>query len=111
MKVTPLLVAAAAAFAFTLPAVAAVDADAANKLIKDSGCTKCHSVDKDKKGPAFKKVAAKYKGKADAEAKLTDMVTKSPKVKFDDGSEEEHKAAATKDAAQIKNLVQWILAQ
>jgi cytochrome c len=111
MKVTPLLAAAAAVFAFSLPAAAAVDADAANKMVKDNGCTKCHSVDKDKKGPAFKKTAAKYKGKADAEAKLTDFLTKSPKVKFDDGSEEEHKAVASKDAAQLKNLVQWILAQ
>ena len=47
------------------------DADAANKMAKDNGCTKCHSVDKTKKGPAFQKTAAKYKGKADAEAKLT----------------------------------------
>jgi cytochrome c len=111
MKVTPLLAAAAAVFAFSLPAAAAVDADAAVKMTKDNGCTKCHSVDKDKKGPSFHKTAVKYKGKADAEAKLTDMVTKSPKVKFDDGTEEEHKAVNTKDAAQIKNLVQWILAQ
>ena len=73
MKVTPLLAAAAAVFAFSMPAGAAVDADAANKMLKDNGCTKCHSVDKDKKGPSFKKTAAKYKGKADAEAKLTDV--------------------------------------
>jgi cytochrome c len=111
MKVTPLLAAAAALFAFSLPASAAPDAEAATKLLKDNGCTKCHSVDKAKKGPAYQKVAAKYKGKADAEAKLTDMVTKSPKVKFEDGTEEEHKAVSTKDAAQVKNLVQWILAQ
>jgi cytochrome c len=112
MKLTPLLAAAAAAvFAFSLPAVAAPDADAASKVLKDSGCTKCHSVDKDKKGPAFKKIAAKYKGKADGETKVTDALTKSPKVKFDDGSTEEHKAVTTKDAAQVKNLVQWILAQ
>ncbi len=111
MKVTPLLAAAAAVFAFSLPASAAVDADAASKVVKDNGCTKCHSVDKDKKGPAFKKPAAKYNGQADAEAKLTDFLTKRPQVKFDDGSEEEHKAVAGKDAAQLKNLVQWILAQ
>jgi cytochrome c len=110
MKVTPLLAAAAAVFAFSLPAAAAVDADAANKAVKDSGCTKCHSVDKDKKGPAFKKTAAKYKGKADAEAKLTEFLTKSPKIKTPDG-EEEHKALNTKDIAQLKNVVQWILAQ
>jgi cytochrome c len=110
MKVNSLLAITAAAFAISLPAVAAPDADAAMKLQKDSGCTKCHSVDKDKKGPAYQKVAAKYKGKADAEAKLTEFVTKSPKIKMD-GSEEEHKAVASKDAVQVKNLVQWILAQ
>jgi cytochrome c len=105
------LAAAAVACTLCLPAVAAVDADAAAKLNKDSGCTKCHSVDKAKKGPAYQKIAAKFKGKPDAEAKLMDAVTKSPKVKMDDGTEEEHKAVATKDVAQVKNLVQWILAQ
>ncbi len=110
MKSIPLL-AAAAVFAISLPAAAAIDADAAVKLAKDSGCAKCHSVDKDKKGPAYRKTAAKYKGKADGEARLTEIVTKSPKVKFDDGSEEEHKAVASKDSAQVRNLVQWILAQ
>ncbi|HWI82212.1 c-type cytochrome [Ramlibacter sp.] len=111
MKVIPLLASAAAALAFAVPAAAAPDADAALKMTKENGCTKCHAVDKAKKGPAYQKIAAKYKGKADGEAKLTEMVTKSPKVKMDDGSEEEHKAVATKDAGQVKNLVQWILAQ
>jgi cytochrome c len=111
MKISPLLAAAAAAAAFSLPVSAAVDADAAVKLNKASGCTKCHAVDKAKKGPAYQKLAAKYKGKADAEAKLIEFVTKSPKVKLDDGTEEEHKAIDTKDAAQVKNLVQWMLAQ
>lgn len=108
MKVMSLLAGAAAALAFSAPAIAADDA-AATKAMKDSGCTKCHATDKAKKGPAYQKIAAKYKGKADAEAKLTEFVTKSPKVKMDDGSEEEHKAL--KDAGQAKNLVQWILAQ
>ena len=111
MKVTPLLAAAAAMSVFSLSAAAAPDADAAVKMTKENGCTKCHSVDKAKKGPAYQKVAAKYKGKADGEAKLMDFVTKSPKVKMDDGSEEEHKAVASKDTAQVKNMVQWILAQ
>ena len=111
MKMKLVLAAAAAVFAFSVPAVAGVDADAAIKLAKDSGCSKCHTVDKDKKGPAYHKTAAKFKGKADAEAKLIDILTKSPKVKMDDGSEEEHKAVNTKDAAQVKNLAQWILAQ
>jgi cytochrome c len=110
LKTTPLLAAAAALFALSLPAGAAVDAAAAEKTAKDNGCTKCHSVDKTKKGPSFQKTAAKYKGKADGEAKLTEFLTKSPKVKMDDGSEEEHKAVKG-DAAQVKNVVQWILSQ
>ena len=110
MKVRTCLAAAAALMAFALPA-SALDADSALKLAKDNGCTKCHSVDKAKKGPAYQKVAAKYKGKADAEAKLVEFMTRSPKVKLDDGSEEDHKAVNSKDAAQVKNLAQWVLAQ
>jgi cytochrome c len=110
VKVISLLAAAAAMAAFSVSASAAVDADAAAKLTKDQGCTKCHSVDKDKKGPSFKKTAGKLKGKADAEATLTKFLTSSPKVKMDDGTEEEHKVVKA-DAAQVKNLVQWILAQ
>jgi len=105
------IVAAAVAVATFSFSAAAVDADAALKLTKENGCTKCHSVDKAKKGPAYQKTAAKFKGKADAETKLTAFVTQSPKVKMDDGSEEVHKAVNTKDPAQVKNLVQWILAQ
>ena len=110
MKATPLLAAAAAVFAFALPASAAVDADSAQKMLKDNGCTKCHSVDKDKKGPSFKKTAASLKGKADAEAKLVTFLTTGPKVKMDDGTQEEHKVVKG-DPAHVKNLVQWILSQ
>jgi len=110
VKATHLIAAAAAALAFAIPAAAAPDADAANKMSKDNGCTKCHSVDKSKKGPSFQKTAAKYKGKADAEAKLTEFLTKGPKVKMDDGTEEEHKAVKAADPG-LKNLVQFILAQ
>lgn len=111
MRFTALLAAMAAVFALSAPAMAAPDAEAAKALAKENGCTKCHAVDKTKKGPSYQKTAAKYKGKADAEAKLYDQLTKSPKVKLEDGTEEEHKALDTKDAAQIKNLVQWILSQ
>jgi len=109
MKTVSLLAAAVAMFAFSMTASAAADADAATKAMKDNGCTKCHSIDKAKKGPAFKKVAADMKGKADAEAKLTTFLTTGPTIKMDDGTQEEHKAL--KDPAVVKNLVQFILAQ
>lgn len=91
-------------------AVAAVDADAAQATLKKSDCLKCHSLDKKKDGPSFKETAKKYKGKADAEDKLTKHVTTSPMVEID-GKKEEHKSLKTKDAGEIKNVVQWILAQ
>ena len=90
----------------------AVDDAAALALAKKNDCTKCHAVDKDKKGPAYKKVATKYKGKADGEEKVTKIMTGASKVKLTDGTEEDHKIlATTKDAKEIKNLAQWILAQ
>ncbi len=45
-------------------------------LMKKNNCTACHSIDKKVVGPAFKDVAAKYRGQADAEAKLVAKVTK-----------------------------------
>jgi len=59
-------------------------------------------------------VAEKYKGKPEALDKLVIHVTSGEKAKFPDGHEEEHKIIKTspaKDTAQIKNLIQWILAQ
>ena len=36
-------------------------------LAQKSGCMNCHAVDTKKMGPAFKDVAAKFKGKSDAD--------------------------------------------
>ena len=87
---------------------AAVDADAAQALLKKSECLKCHAIDKKKGGPAYREVAKKYKGKADAEDKLVKHITLKPMIEID-GTKEEHIAVKSKDAAEIKNVVQWIL--
>jgi cytochrome c len=93
------------------PAAAAanIDAAAAQALAKENECFKCHTLDKTKKGPSYKKISEKYKGKADAEAKLIKHITSGLKVKLEDGSEEDHKIIETKDDAELKNLVHWIL--
>lgn len=106
-------VAAIAALALAgQPARAAdFDAEAAQALIKKNECTKCHAVDKDKKGPSYKKVAEKLKGKPDAVDKIIKNITTGPKVKLDDGTEEDHKIINTKDPAVLKNLAAWILSQ
>lgn len=92
------------------PAQAAADAAQAEALLKANKCTKCHDVAKSKSGPAFKKVAEKYTGKADAEASLVKFLTTGPTIKTDDG-EEQHKVIKAKDEAETKNLVQWVLSQ
>lgn len=95
-------------------AAQALDVEAAKALARQNNCLKCHSIEKDKDGPAYKKVAEKYKGKATAEARLIEHITSGEKAKFPDGHEEEHKIVKTsppKDMEQIKNLVQWILSQ
>jgi cytochrome c len=106
-----LLAAAVAALLISTTACAAVDEDAAKALAKKNDCFKCHAVDKTKKGPSYKKIAEKFKGKADAEEKIIKNITTGPKVKLEDGTEEDHKIIDTKDKTEIKNLIDWILSR
>ena len=99
------------ALAGLAPAHAAVDEAAAQSLAKKNDCFKCHAVDKTKKGPSYKKIAAKYKEKKMGEAEAIKQMTEGKKVKLEDGSEEDHKIIDSKDQAALKNLAQWILAQ
>jgi cytochrome c len=113
-SVLKLTVASAALLMFMPAAHAAADAEAAKALARQNKCLNCHAVEKDKDGPSYKSVAAKFKGKANAEARLIEHITSGEKAKFPDGHEEEHKIVKTtppKDMAQIKNLIQWILEQ
>lgn len=47
---------------------------ASEELAKSKGCLACHALDKKVVGPAFKDVAAKYAGQADAAGKLAAKV-------------------------------------
>ena len=109
MKLTSsLLVTGLLSLALAGSAFAAVDEDAAKALAKRNDCFKCHAVDKTKKGPSYQKIAAKFKGKADAEEKIMKNITTGPKVKLEDGTEEDHKIIDTKDPKELKNLIDWI---
>jgi len=103
----------AGVFAFVMQSAAAqnVNEDAAETLAKAGGCFKCHSVDKAKKAPSYKRIAQKYKGKPEAEASLIKHLTGSKTVKVEDGGDEEHEPPPAKDAADLRNLVQWILSR
>jgi cytochrome c len=78
--------------------VATSVASAQDALAKSSGCLNCHAVDTKKMGPAFKDVAAKYKGKADAEATLETKIS----------SGKGHPAVKA-SADDVKSLVKWVL--
>jgi len=93
------------------PANAAVDAAAAEKLFKGNDCAKCHAPDRTKKGPSLKKIAEKYKGKADGKDMTIKNMTEGKKVKLDDGTQEDHKVIDTKDPKQLQNLAEWILSR
>jgi cytochrome c len=101
MKKTLALLALPAAAALVALPARAVDEAAAQALLKTSGCMKCHAVSAQKEGPSFKETAAKYKGQPDAEAKLVAHLT----------TQKDHAHAKTDNEADVKNLVQWILAQ
>lgn len=71
-------------------------------LAKDAGCTKCHTVDKKKKGPSYKAVAADYKKAGVSGDKAV------AKMK------EAHEAddlKAVKSDADLKAIMAWVLAQ
>lgn len=108
MKALLLAVAAAGSMLVAGQAGAAdAAAAAAQALAQKSGCLACHSIDKKVLGPAYKDVAAKYKGDKTAEAKLIakvkaggsgvwgpmPMPANSPQVKD----------------ADIKTIVEWVL--
>jgi cytochrome c len=78
---------------------AAVAASASEDLAKSSGCMTCHAVDTKKMGPSFKDIAAKYKGKADAQATLV------ANLRAGKG----HPAVKSSEA-DTATLVKWILA-
>ena len=98
------------AAAMPLAHAQSVDTSAAEALIKKSGCLKCHSVSAKKEGPSFKDTAARYKGKADAEKALVTHLTTNPKIKVD-GQEELHDALKTKNDADVRNVVRYILSR
>lgn len=56
--------------------LAAPAANANPELAQKKNCMSCHQVDKKVVGPAFKEVAAKYKGQKDAVAYLTERILK-----------------------------------
>lgn len=90
------LIAALVAFGALASMPARASADLAN-----TNCGKCHEMDKKKKGPSWKTIAAKYKGKPDAEAAAL-------KATIDPGGDHPEFKAKPEDT---KAVIKWILQQ
>ena len=98
MKTLPLL--------FCVAAIAATPALANEELAKKNACTACHAIDKKLVGPAYKEVAAKYKGDAKAQAMLEEKVKKGGVGTW--GQVPMPPNGAVKDE-DVKALVKWVL--
>ena len=78
--------------------MAAGTASAQEALAKSSGCMTCHDIATKKMGPAFKEIAAKNKGKADAEAKIVAKLSAA----------KDHPEVKAK-GDDLKGIVKWVL--
>jgi cytochrome c len=102
MKLAKLLVTAGLAGAFAAPAMASLE------MAQKGGCMACHTMDKKLVGPAYKDVAAKYKGQGDAAAKLADKVRKGGVGVWGPIPMPPNAAEKINDA-DLKTVIAWIL--
>ena len=96
MKFSVTIAAAFATVALTGNALAGPAED----IIAKDKCSKCHTATTTKKGPSWASVAEKYKGKADGEAKIVEMLKT--------GGKDDHNKVAASDA-DLKAIAQIVL--
>ena len=89
-----------------LAVATAAPASAQEALAKKHNCFACHAVDKKVVGPAYKDVAAKYRGDKTAEAKLFEKVKKGGAGVW---GQVPMPPNSTVPDADIKALVHWVL--
>ncbi len=87
------------------PAAQSSDADVAD-LARRKACLTCHGIDKRIVGPAFKEVAARYKGEAGIEARLLQKVRRGGSGAWGPIAMPPNPDLAESDAAA---LVRWVL--
>lgn len=80
---------------------------ASEELARKSGCLACHAIDKKVIGPAYKEVAAKYRGDAGAEARLIEKLQKRGSAGI--WGEIFMPPMTTVPEGDLKILVKWIL--
>ena len=89
--------------------VATTQAQASEAIVKKARCVSCHAVDAKRVGPAYKEVAAKYKGDAGAPARLFDKVRSGGSGVWGQVPMMAHPADKISDD-DLKAAIHWILA-
>jgi cytochrome c len=89
---------------------AAIDDAKAAELMKTGGCIACHTVDKKLVGPAYKDVAAKRKGEADALATMEKAVRAGSKGVYSPVPMVPTPASKLGDD-DLRSLLQWVLSK
>ncbi|MCG2576825.1 c-type cytochrome [Dechloromonas sp. XY25] len=96
---------AAAATMIAMPSAQAADGEA---IVKKARCVACHAVDQKRVGPAYKEVAAKYKGDAKAPAALFDKVRHGGSGNWGQVPMIPHPADKISDE-DLKAAIHWVL--
>jgi cytochrome c len=86
-----------------------VDSPEIARLLRANDCFKCHTVERDKDGPSWASVAAKYRDKADAEERLFRHLTTAPIIDLK-GDPEKHKQMDAMQPEEVRKIVRWIVA-
>jgi cytochrome c len=84
----------------------AVDVETAKTLVVQNYCNACHDAEKKMLGPAFKDIAAKYKGDPDASAKLFKKVKRGGNGVWGETPMPANEGIKDED---LKTILAWVL--
>ena len=89
------------------PAARAADAPSGQRVANANACMGCHAVDRKLVGPSFQQIAARYKGDAQAPAKLARKVKDGGSGVWGMIPMPAHQSMSDAD---IRTVVDWVLA-
>lgn len=95
--------------ALVVGAVPAQPAQASEAIAKKARCVACHAIDKKMVGPAYRDVAAKYRGDADAPQRLAEKVRQGGAGVWGQVPMLPHPADRISDD-DLKAVIGWVLA-
>lgn len=101
-----LAIRSAAAASLLLAALGSQSAAASQALAQQNACMACHAVDRKLVGPAFRDIAKKYAGQADAEAQLARSIKAGGAGKW---GPVPMPAQAALEPAAAQALAAWVL--